>query len=139
MQATSLTDKRRADARSARVLEDDQRRQPRDRPVIVNRWEEVRCNQPDDFAVSVRCDESRRGWETAERAEALGATLAAWGAVAIALSFDSDSIEEAVGLASAIGEETAEGETPWQCGVAEGEMVGLVLDSERLWPLRDAG
>lgn len=66
-----------------------------------------------------------------QRAEALGATLAAWGAVALAFSFDADSFEEALSLAAVILEESAEGETPWQSGIAEGPMEALATAGAR--------
>ena len=66
-----------------------------------------------------------------QRAEALGATLAAWGSVALAFSFDADSLEEAVSLAAAVLEENAEGETSWQCGIAEGPMELLATAGAR--------
>ncbi len=66
-----------------------------------------------------------------QRAEALGATLAAWGAVSLAFSFDAESIEEALTLAAVIEEEAPKHETPWQCGIAQGAMELLAATGTR--------
>jgi hypothetical protein len=65
-------DERRADARSSRVLENDQCREPRHRVVVVNRWKNVSRYQPDDFTISVRCHECGRLRKICDCLEALG-------------------------------------------------------------------
>jgi len=64
------------------------------------------------------------------RAEALGATLAAWSATTLAFAWDAESIEEAVTLATSLrygdGEDDA-----WACGIAEGEMELVAPSGQR--------
>ena len=66
------------------------------------------------------------------RGEALGGRLVAWSAALLAMSWDTDSIEEAVLLAVSIHEESLSGERAWACGIAEGEMEPLAPDGARM-------
>ncbi|MEI7894319.1 MAG: hypothetical protein WCI05_14590 [Myxococcales bacterium] len=61
------------------------------------------------------------------KAEALGATLAAWGATHLAFSWDPDAVEEAVTFVTNLGG----GQPCWACGMAEGEMIALALAGGR--------
>ena len=65
------------------------------------------------------------------RGEALGGRLVAWSAALLAMSWDTDSIEEAVLLAVSVGEESS-GERAWACGIAEGELEPLAPDDARM-------
>lgn len=66
-----------------------------------------------------------------QRAEALGATLVAWGALSLSFAWDPDAIEEAIHLAVTADEDTPEGGESWVCGVAQGEMEALALTGYR--------
>ena len=61
----------RTDARSARVLQDNQRREPRHRVVVVNGRNDVGRDQSDDFPISGRRDERGRRGMIGDRAQAL--------------------------------------------------------------------
>jgi hypothetical protein len=61
------------------------------------------------------------------RAEALGATLIAWGADGLAFAWDEDSLEEALGLATFACEGATSAAGAWGCGISEGEMETAVL------------
>lgn len=61
----------------------------------------------------------------AQRAEALGATLAAWSAVTMAFAFESDGLEEAVDLVATIAGEGVEPAARWASGIARGPMEPL--------------
>ena len=67
-----MADKCRADTRSASVFQDDQRRQPCYRVVVVNGRNDVGRDQSDDFGVSIRRDEGARFRKLGNRLEALG-------------------------------------------------------------------
>lgn len=56
------------------------------------------------------------------RAEALGATLAAWSAQSMAFVWESDSLEEAILFVQSLREDAPSAELAWSSGVAEGEM-----------------
>jgi hypothetical protein len=66
------------------------------------------------------------------RGEALGGRLVAWSAALLAMSWDTDSIEEAVLLAVSVREESLSGERAWACGMAEGELEPLAPDGARM-------
>ena len=66
------------------------------------------------------------------RAEVLGARLIAWGADALALAWDGDSLEEAVSLATSIGNELSPLQHAWACGVAEGGLEPLSPEGQRM-------
>jgi hypothetical protein len=66
------------------------------------------------------------------RGEALGGRLVAWSAAMLAMSWDTDSIEEAVLLAVSVREESLSGERAWACGMAEGELEPLAPDGARM-------
>jgi hypothetical protein len=66
------------------------------------------------------------------RGEALGGRLVAWSAALLAISWDTDSIEEAILLAVSIREESLSGERAWASGVAEGELEPLAQDGARM-------
>ena len=66
------------------------------------------------------------------RAEVLGARLIAWGADALALAWDLDSLEEAVSLATSIGDELLPLQHAWACGMAEGELEPLSPEGQRM-------
>jgi hypothetical protein len=66
------------------------------------------------------------------RSEALGGRLVAWSAALLAMSWDTDSIEEAVLLAVSVREESLSGERAWACGMAEGELEPLAPDGARM-------
>lgn len=63
----------------------------------------------------------------AQRAEALGGTLAAWSAVTIAFSFDCDSLEEAVELVASTANEGVPTDERWAAGIARGVMEPLAI------------
>jgi hypothetical protein len=65
-------------------------------------------------------------------AEVLGARLIAWGPDALALSWDQDSLEEAVSLATSIGKELEPLQHAWACGMAEGELEPLSTEGQRM-------
>jgi hypothetical protein len=64
------------------------------------------------------------------RGEALGGRLVAWGASAMAMAWDIDSIENAILLATSVREESLSPERSWACGVAEGELERLAPDGQ---------
>ena len=64
------------------------------------------------------------------RGEALGGRLVAWGASAMAMAWDIDSIENAILLATSVREESLSPERAWACGVAEGELDRLAPDGQ---------
>jgi hypothetical protein len=70
------------------------------------------------------------------RGEALGGRLVAWSAAILAMAWDTDSIEEAVLLATSIREEAQSGdvasERSWAVGIAEGELEALAPDGARM-------
>jgi hypothetical protein len=66
------------------------------------------------------------------RGEALGGRLVAWSAALLAMSWDPDSIEEALLLASSIREESLSPERAWCGGMAEGELEPLAPDGQRM-------
>ena len=66
------------------------------------------------------------------RGEALGGRLVAWSAAILAMAWDTDSIEEAVLLATSILEEAGAKEGAWAVGVAEGELEPLAPDGARM-------
>jgi hypothetical protein len=66
------------------------------------------------------------------RGEALGGKLIAWSAAVIALSWDTDSLEEAILLATSIREESLSPERAWACGLAEGSLEPLAPDGQRM-------
>ena len=66
------------------------------------------------------------------KAEVLGARLVAWGADALALAWDLDSIEEAVSLAASIRDELLPLQQGWACGIAEGELEPLSPEGQRM-------
>ncbi len=66
-----------------------------------------------------------------QKAEALGANLAAWSAVTLAFSWEPEAVEEAVTLATEAAKDSAEGREPWACGVAQGTMEELAPHGER--------
>jgi hypothetical protein len=59
------------------------------------------------------------------RAEALGATLAAWSATTLAFAWDVDAVEEAIEFAVSLRDEAPAPERSWTCGIAEGPMEPL--------------
>jgi hypothetical protein len=65
-------------------------------------------------------------------AEVLGARLIAWGADALAVAWDQDSLEEAVSLATSIGNELEPLRHAWACGIAEGELEPLSTEGQRM-------
>ena len=66
------------------------------------------------------------------RGEALGGRLVAWSAALLAMAWDTDSIEEAVQLATSLREESSAPERAWTCGMAEGELEALAPDGQRM-------
>jgi hypothetical protein len=64
------------------------------------------------------------------RGEGLGARLVAWSAALLALGWDIDSIEDAVGFAASIREEALSPDRAWACGLAEGELESLSPDGQ---------
>jgi len=66
------------------------------------------------------------------RGEALGGRLIAWSAALLAMSWDTDSIEEAILLAVSIREESLSGERAWASGIAEGELEPFAPDGARM-------
>jgi hypothetical protein len=66
------------------------------------------------------------------RGEALGGRLVAWSAALLAMSWDPDSIEEALLLATSIREESLSPERAWSSGMAEGELEPLSPDGARM-------
>ena len=67
-----MADKRGTDTRSASVLQDDQRREPGNRVVVVNGRNDVGRDQSDDFGVSIRRDEGGRSRKLGNCLQALG-------------------------------------------------------------------
>ena len=82
---------------------------------------------------SVGMDYMHRARALTSRAEALGATLAAWSATTFAFAWDVDSSEEAIAFATTLRDdgEPSTTEAAWACGVAEGEMELLAKTGER--------
>jgi hypothetical protein len=66
------------------------------------------------------------------RGEALGGRLVAWSAGVLGIAFDEDSIEEAVTLATTVGELAPSAERAWSGGIAEGELEPLAPDGQRM-------
>jgi hypothetical protein len=66
-----------------------------------------------------------------QRAEALGATLAAWSALTLAFSWDPDGAEEAIALAASLREDAMTEEDTWACGIAQGDMQPLAHSGAR--------
>jgi hypothetical protein len=66
------------------------------------------------------------------RGEALGGRLVAWSAALLAMAWDSDSIEEALLLATSLREPSVSPERGWSSGVAEGELEPLAPDGARM-------
>lgn len=66
------------------------------------------------------------------RGEALGGRLIGWSAALLAISWDPDSLEEALLLATSIREEALTTERAWSCGMAEGELEPLAPDGARM-------
>jgi hypothetical protein len=66
------------------------------------------------------------------RGEALGGRLVAWSAALLAMAWDSDSIEEALLLATSLREPSVSPERGWSSGVAEGELEPLAPDDGRM-------
>jgi hypothetical protein len=66
------------------------------------------------------------------RGEALGGRLVAWSAALLAMAWDTDSVEEAVLLATSIREDAAAPERAWAVGMAEGELEALAPDGARM-------
>ncbi len=66
-----------------------------------------------------------------QRAEALGATLAAWSALTLAFAFDVDGLEEAIDLAIALSTGTADAASAWASGIAQGELEALAETGAR--------
>jgi hypothetical protein len=66
------------------------------------------------------------------RGEALGGRLVAWSAGVLAIAFDDDAIEEAVTLATTVGELAPSAERAWSGGIAEGELEPLAPDGQRM-------
>jgi hypothetical protein len=69
-----------------------------------------------------------------QRGEALGGNLIAFGSQLVALAFDPESLEEAVGMATAgVLDETKAGEIAWAAGVAQGAVEAVAPDDRRGW------
>src|ERR1019366_10515869 len=66
------------------------------------------------------------------RGEALGGRLVAWSAALLAIAWDSESMEEAMLMATSIQEESMSQERAWACGMAEGELEQLAPDGARM-------
>jgi len=66
------------------------------------------------------------------RGEALGGRLVAWSAALLAMAWDTDSIEEALLLATSIREESLSVERAWSSGMAEGELEPLSPEGARM-------
>ncbi len=66
------------------------------------------------------------------RGEALGGRLVAWSAGLLAIAWDDDSIEEAVTLATTVGELAPSAERAWSGGISEGELEPLAPDGQRM-------
>lgn len=66
------------------------------------------------------------------RGEALGGRLVAWSAVMLAIAWDTDSIEEAMLLATSVREGADPPDRAWAAGVAEGELEPLAPDGQRM-------
>lgn len=66
-----------------------------------------------------------------QRAEALGATLAAWSALTLAFSWDPDGAEEAIALAASLREDAMTEADTWACGIAQGDMQLLAHSGAR--------
>ena len=65
------------------------------------------------------------------RAEALGATLAAWSATTLAFAWDAESIEEAISLAVSLREGVTNEDDAWTCGIAEGDLQLVAPTGQR--------
>ncbi len=69
-----------------------------------------------------------------QRGEALGGNLIAFGSQVVAIAFEPDLVEEAIGMAtSGVIEETKPGEVAWGAGVAEGHVEPVAPDDTRGW------
>jgi hypothetical protein len=66
------------------------------------------------------------------RGEALGGRLVAWSAALLGVAWDTESMEEAMLLATSIREEALTPARAWACGLAEGEMEELAPDGARM-------
>ena len=66
------------------------------------------------------------------RGEALGGRLIAWSGALLAMAWDTDSIEEALLLATSIREESLSPGRAWSSGMAEGELEQLAPDGARM-------
>ncbi len=66
------------------------------------------------------------------RGEALGGRLVAWSAAVLGVAWDTDSLEEAMLLATSIREEALTPARAWACGLAEGQMEALAPDGARM-------
>jgi hypothetical protein len=56
----------------------------------------------------------------------------AWSALVLAMAWDTESIEEAILLATSIREEALSPGRAWACGMAEGELEPLAPDGQRM-------
>jgi hypothetical protein len=96
---------------------------------------------PNQIIVSVRTSYAALAWagdaylsrarSLTSRAEALGATLAAWSATTFAFAWDGESLEEAISFAVSLREEAPRPEHAFACGIAEGHMELLAPSGQR--------
>ena len=66
-----------------------------------------------------------------QRAEAHGATLAAWSAATLSFAWDTASAEEAVAFAASLRDDASDATDAWACGMAQGEMEPLSPQGQR--------
>jgi hypothetical protein len=57
--------------------------------------------------------------------------MVAWSGAGLALAWDTDSMEEAISMATSIRDEAA-AERAWACGIAEGEIEPLAEDGQKM-------
>lgn len=74
----------------------------------------------------------QRARSLCSRGEALGGKLVAWSAVALAMAWDTDEIEQAIGLLTTIRGEAKTAERAWAVGVAEGDVEELLPQRAQL-------
>jgi hypothetical protein len=58
--------------------------------------------------------------------------MVAWTGAGLALAWDTDSMEEAISMATSIRDEAAAPERAWSCGIAEGDLEPLAEDGPRM-------
>lgn len=65
------------------------------------------------------------------RASSEGGILVAWGELSVAFAFKENALPSVIGLVAISRLDSKEGEAPWSCGIAQGELQNLSKDGSR--------